>query len=105
VSVSDIWGIGHQDPEFYAYSVNFLPGKDQFKIDVTSVVRIFNNITGLMSQQRASIFIINVTKGGDSIDYYNRLLGVQNSKALLQGLRYMVQQYIMGGLYSTEGAN
>lgn len=103
-SVTDIWGIGKAAPEYYNYAYNYLSGADNFTINETSVLKIFNNITGILGQQRASIFIINIM-AGKNIDYYSRLLGVDSSASFFKGLRYMVQNYIMGGLTTKQPAN
>lgn len=39
-----------------------------------------------------------------SIQAYNTLFSIPSSTGFLHGLRYMVQDYVMGGLYSNEGA-
>ena len=104
-SVTDVWGIGKAAPEYYNYAYNYLSGADNFTISEKSVtMKIFNNITGILGQQRASIFIIKMMAGKD-VDYYSRLLGVQSSAAFFQGMRYMVQNYVMGGLTTTQPAN
>ena len=56
-----------------------------------------NNVTGLTDITKTAIFIINVTQG-INIDNYERQLEVSSPKGLLKGLRFMVQEYIMGGL-------
>ncbi len=61
LSVKEVWGLGEVAPEYNFYSETFLDGKQQFKIPTISVFKIFNNITGLFSVQKASVFIVNVT--------------------------------------------
>jgi hypothetical protein len=57
---------------------------------------IFNNITGILSDQAATIFTIKVMQGNDT--QYNNSWNIKNSSSLLLGMRYMVQEYILGGL-------
>jgi len=62
-----------------------------------------NNVTGLTDITKTAIFIINVTQGVN-IEDYNKQLGIFSAKAFLKGLRFMVQDYIMGGLITQRSA-
>lgn len=82
-----------------------LSGKQQFSIPTMSVFKIFNNITGLFSPQKSSIFIVNVTEGDPtSLDFYQTTLGIPDATGFLMGLRYMVQEYLLRGLVTTRPA-
>jgi hypothetical protein len=54
-----------------------------------NVIKLFNNVTGLTTQDRMSILVINVTNGRDT-DYYVKEYGISNCLNFFQGLRYMV---------------
>ena len=69
-------------------------------IDATSVNIIFSNITGLYSEHAAAVFAINVTQH-KNIDSYNDKFKIQSSEKLLIGLRYLVQNFFMGGMTMT----
>jgi hypothetical protein len=62
-----------------------------------------NNVTGLTDITKTAIFIINVTQGVN-VDVYNRQLDIPSATAFLKGLRFMVQDYIMGGLITQRTA-
>lgn len=63
----------------------------------TSVNTIMNNITGITSEDKATTMIINVTAGLNLTDYEANLQITSASNFLLC-LRYMVQEYLIGGL-------
>lgn len=103
--MKDIWGIGAAEPEYNFYSMTKLSGKQQFSIPTMSVFKIFNNITGLFSPQKSSIFVVNVTEGDPtSLDFYQTTLGIPDATGFLMGLRYMVQEYLLRGLVTTRPA-
>jgi hypothetical protein len=65
---------------------------------------IFNNITGIFNEDAATIFVINITKGYNLTEYKD-LLQVTDASTLLLGFRYLVQEYLLGGLTSEMTVN
>lgn len=62
---------------------------------------VMSNITGILSEDLLTIFLINVTQGRNITDYQNNL-HVTNINNFLLSLRYMVQEYLLGGLTTTK---
>jgi hypothetical protein len=58
-------------------------------LNFTSVASIINNITGLIDQTKAALFIINV-QNGRYLDLYQKGFGVEDARVLLKVLRFMV---------------
>lgn len=103
LSVTDVWGLFTREPEYFFYANQYLKGDDLFHIPPSSVGRIMNNVTGLTDITKTAIFIINVTQGVN-VEVYNRQLDIPSATAFLKGLRFMVQDYIMGGLITQRTA-
>lgn len=72
-------------------------------MSLTSIASINNNITGLIDQTKSAIFVINV-QNGNNLDVYQKQFGVTDAKVLLKVFRFMVQDYILGGLTQTKDA-
>lgn len=72
-------------------------------MSLTSIASINNNITGLIDQTKSAIFVINV-QNGNNLDVYQKQFGVTDAKVLLNVFRFMVQDYILGGLTQTKDA-
>ena len=87
-SVHELWGIGNKDPEYFYYSNKYLSGNDNFTISPLSVMKIFNNVTGIMSPFKAAVFVINVTAGIE--DIFKHSLGIPSAAGFLKGLRFMI---------------
>ena len=71
--------------------------KVEEQIPKQSVNIIFNNITGITNEDLATVFIINVSAGRNLSDY-EKNLQIKSSQNFYMALRYMVQEYLMGGL-------
>lgn len=89
LSVTDVWGLFKYEPEYYFYANQNLKDDELFMIEPLSVGKILNNVTGLLDQTKTAIFVINVTKGINLIDY-ERKLGIPNVQAFLKGMRFMI---------------
>jgi hypothetical protein len=89
LSVTDIWSLFRYEPEYYFYANQNLKDSELFTISPQSVGKILNNVTGLLDQTKTAIFVINVTKDINIMDY-ERKLGIPNVKAFLKGMRFMI---------------
>jgi hypothetical protein len=68
------------------------------------VGRILNTVTGITDMTKAAVFVINVTRGVN-LEVYERELEIPSPKVFLKGLRFMVQEYIMGGIMTKRPAS
>jgi len=63
-----------------------------------------SNITGILSEDQSTIFVINVSDGRNLTDYQNNLL-IPKADNFLYCLRFMVQNYLFGGATSEKSIN
>lgn len=70
---------------------------DKTGIAPLNVLKIFNKVTGLMTEDRAALFVVNVLNKLQP-GYYEKLYGLKSADAFLGALRYMIQEYVMGGI-------
>ncbi len=69
-----------------------------------SVGKIMSNITGILSEDLATIFVINVAAGKKLADYQTNL-GIPSTQNLFTVLRYMVQNYLLNGFTAENSVN
>ena len=60
ISVHDVWGLFAVEPEYFYHAQNNIPAGQVEALSLISVASLMNNITGLIDQTKAAIFVISV---------------------------------------------
>mmetsp|Transcript_33877 Transcript_33877/g.24932 ORF Transcript_33877/g.24932 Transcript_33877/m.24932 type:complete len:322 (-) Transcript_33877:362-1327(-) len=87
-------------PELFTFSSLEQVGLGEVSSD--SVAQIVDSLQGLMNQYQATLFVVNVSSGAQEwVDAYESKFLVDDAELLLLALRYMVQDFLMGGAVVT----
>lgn len=63
-----------------------------------------SNITGILSEDLATVFVINVSDGRNLTEYQTNL-HIPSTQNFFQVLRYMVQNYLLSGFTAENSVN
>ena len=102
LSVYDSYGLYTKQVEYYYYLQTDL--KVDGVLTRQAVGNVFNNITGINDDILGTIFVINVGNGQNLTDY-EKQLQIPSSANFLLNMRYMVQDYLFGGLTQSGSIN
>eukprot|EP00347_Sterkiella_histriomuscorum_P017232 403350176 len=101
-SVFTSWNLGKSPCEYYYYISEVL--KIEEPIIPSTVGFVLNNITGITTDEKATIMVINIT-AGNNISTYTDNLKIKNAQNFLTCLRYLVQNYLLGSPIIEKSAN